>query len=110
MGRDSEKHIARGIGGRAQPGSGAPWGYKEDVRLAGVVRVQDKETDVEGRRTRSISVKLDDWESVEEQALLAGETPSMVISWKRAGVKLAIIDYDDWLRFVNMLKEEKDLG
>lgn len=102
-GRRSEEQVAKDIGARKpQPGSGAPWGFKGDVRLRGVVRVQDKET-----AKKSYSLKVDDWLEIEEQALRAGEVPTVTVNFYKQDVKLAVIDYRDWLMYVEWLKENQ---
>ena len=63
--------------------------------------MQDKETS-----KKSYSLKLDDWREIEEQALGASETPSITINFYKEGVRLAVIDYQDWLAFVEWLKTE----
>ena len=99
----SEQQVARDIGARkAQPGSGSPWGFKGDVRLRGIVRVQDKETS-----KKSYSLKLDDWLEIEGQALLSSEMPTMTINFSSHNVKVAVIDYQDWLEYVKW-RADKD--
>ena len=70
------------------------------MRLRGVVRVQDKET-----AKKSYSLKVDDWLEIEEQALRAGEVPTVTVNFYKQDVKLAVIDYRDWLMYVEWIKE-----
>jgi hypothetical protein len=64
--------------------------------------VQDKETS-----KKSYSLKLDDWLEIEEQALKAGETPVVTVNFHKHDVRLAVIDYRDWLEYVEWLKENQ---
>jgi len=103
MKRGSEIKVAKDIGaGKPQPGSGAPWGYKGDVRLHGVVRVQDKETS-----KKSYPIKVEDWLEIEEQALKTSEIPSFTINFSKHKIRLAVISYEDWLEFVEHIKNKK---
>ena len=100
--RKSEIQVAKDIGARKpQPGSGSPWGFKGDVRLRDVIRVQDKETS-----KKSYSLKVSDWEEIEEQALQASEMPAMTIHYKSHDVRLAVVDYQDFLEYVKWLKSQ----
>jgi hypothetical protein len=65
--------------------------------------VQDKETS-----KKSYSLKVADWEEIEEQALQASEMPTMTINFHKHGVRLAVIDYQDWLEYVQWLGSENE--
>ena len=99
MSRRTEAQIAKDIGARRpQPGSGAPAGFKGDVRLRGVVRVQDKET-----AKRSYSLKVDEWREIEEQALRTGEKPAMVVTFSSDDLRLAVVEYEEWVEYIKWL-------
>ena len=73
--KKQEREIAKRIGGRVTPASGAST-LKGDVRLKRVVRIEAKTT-----QNRSFSVTLDMVRKIEEAALTHGELPIIVVEF-----------------------------
>ena len=108
--RQVEEQVAADTGGQAQPGSGNTVNRRGDTRLHGIVRAQCKEVERNrrtGRPAKSTTLKWEDWEEVEDQALRAGEMPAMVIEFEGREPWLAVVDYNEWVRYVEWLKERK---
>ena len=76
--RRQEGEVAKRIGGRKTPASGA-LSEKGDVRLKGVVRIECKTTS-----HKSFSVTQEMLEKIEYAALSAGELPALVIEFLNA--------------------------
>jgi|GEM_PF-6409452 len=72
-GRGIEKQLAKGLGARVQPGSGAFPGIREDIKDLNYL-YQVKSTD-----KKSIVVKLEDLEKLRENAIKGGREPVFVI-------------------------------
>jgi len=77
-----EKEIAKRIGGRLVPRSGAG-DIKGDCRLKGILRIEAKTTG-----NRSFSVTLDMIDKIEEAAVSAGEMPVIVIEFNNNGKRM----------------------
>lgn len=73
--RKQEAEIAKRVGGRKTPASGA-LSEKGDVRLKGVVRIECKTT-----MAKSFSVTREMVGKIEDAALSAGELPALVIEF-----------------------------
>lgn len=69
-----EKRVARDLGGKTQPQSGAGWANKNDVKSPRFL-VECKRTD----NQKTISLKLVDLRDVEQHALIEGLLPAMAI-------------------------------
>lgn len=80
-GRKAEKKMAKKVGGRAQPASGATPLYKEDITTATHL-IQVKTT-----TKKSYTIKLKDLEDLRTNALRVGKRPALFLhigdrSWK----------------------------
>ena len=64
-----EKRVAKSTGGKRQPGSGSGWLHKNDVKDDQFLR-EMKQTN-----RKSLTIKLEDWESLRRHALAMGRTP-----------------------------------
>lgn len=98
-----ERSIAEDIGGRVQPGSGAPEFYKGDVRKAGDLRVEAKTTS-----KGSYALKSRELEKIRNEALVGGEESwAMQIEFHGTFTKkkYAVIDWQEFLRLRAMAKE-----
>lgn len=86
-----ERRVAKDLGGKVQPGSGAPDFYKSDVRKIGDVRVECKTTGA-----KSYSLKLHELEKIKAEAVEGGlESWAMQIEFDHK--KFAIIDWQEFL-------------
>ena len=86
-----ERKVAADLGGRVQPGSGAPAFYKSDVRKTGDVRVECKTTG-----SKSYSLKLHDLEKIKAEAVEGGlEGWAMQVEFGHK--KFAVIDWQEYL-------------
>lgn len=73
LGRDAEKRLAKKVGGKVQPGSGAFPQYKEDVQNDSYL-IQLKRTE-----KKQYTLKLKDLEAVRINAIKVGKIPAFVI-------------------------------
>jgi hypothetical protein len=93
--RLQERRAAKDIGGREQPGSGAPEFYKGDVRKAQDLRVECKTTSAQAYQLRLI-----DLEKIKIEAL-RGNDPmwAMQVEFQTqtGGKKFAVIDWQTFL-------------
>lgn len=90
--------MAEDIGGRVQPGSGAPKFYKSDVRKMGQFRGECKTTS-----KLTYTLQLKDLEKLQTEALQGGfEMPVLQVEFRNGGVgkRYAVIDY---ARFTMMI-------
>lgn len=90
-----ERRTASDVGGRVQPGSGAPGFYKGDVRKQGDVRIECKTTG-----SHSFILKLPTIEKIKSEALLGGEGDwAMQVEFQTVSgnKKFAIIDWATYL-------------
>jgi hypothetical protein len=97
-----EKRVAEDIGGRVQPGSGAPAFYKGDVREAHVLRIECKTTGA-----LSYKLNLADLEKIKVEALRGNDPDwAMQIEFQTASgnKKFAIID---WQTFLDLKKGDQ---
>lgn len=72
-GRDYEKRLAKKVGGRVQPASGATPLYKEDISTD-IFLIQVKTTE-----KNSYTIKVKDLETLRTNALKVGKLPLMVL-------------------------------
>jgi Holliday junction resolvase len=72
-GRSFERKLAKKLGGRVQPGSGALPFAKEDVKTADYL-IQCKST-----TKNSYTIKLDDLETLRQNAIKIGKQPCFVL-------------------------------
>jgi len=87
-GRKFEKRLAKKVGGRVQPGSGAFSGFKEDV-LTSDTLIQLKKT------TKSqYTLKLSDLETLRVNAVKIGKEPVFVISMGGRLFRIQFWGYD----------------
>lgn len=101
-----ERSIAEDIGGRLQPGSGAPEFYKGDVRKAGDLRVEAKTTS-----KGSYSLKSSELEKIRNEALSGGDEDwAMQVEFhgQFTKKKYAVIDWDRYLHLREVLHKEQD--
>ncbi len=101
-----ERRAAVDMGGRVQPGSGAPDFYKGDVRAPGDIRVECKTTG-----SKSYVLKLSELEKIRGEALMGGEESfAMQIEFQGQfrGKKFAVIDWDEFVNLREMLKLYKE--
>lgn len=91
-----ERRVAADLGGRVQPGSGAPEFHKGDVRKAGEIRVECKTTSTKGYR-----LTLAEIQKIQGEALTGGDEGwAMQIQFQGqfTNKKVAVIDWDEFLR------------
>lgn len=103
-----EKRLAKKVGGRVQPGSGSTWGSKGDVKTKGHFVEDDlaflyecKYTDGKGFR-----VTVDLWKEISDKAFFEGKRPALQLEIK--DLHLVVIEEDDWLSILDMLKTKKE--
>lgn len=89
-----ERRAAADVGGRVQPGSGAPEFYKSDVRKAGDSRIECKTTG-----SKSFNLKLAELEKVKAEAVMGGmEGWSFQVEFQGSTNKrFAVIDWEEYL-------------
>lgn len=97
-----ERKAAEDVGGRVQPGSGAPEFYKGDVRKRGDLRLECKTTG-----SKSYNLKLSDLEKVKAEAVMGGaEGWAFQVEFQGATShkRFAIIDWQEYLDLRETLK------
>lgn len=94
--RDFEKTIAKILGGKVIPASGAGAHFKGDV-ITDEFLVECKQTD-----KMQYILKLDDYVKIKTQANLMRRTPAMVVGFGRE--RLAIVDVNFLVDIETMLK------
>lgn len=89
-----ERRAAEDLGGRVQPGSGAPAFYKGDVRVPGESRVECKTTSMGSYR-----LELKTIEKIKAEALLGGaEAWALQIEFQgNTNKRFAVIDWDEYV-------------
>lgn len=89
-----ERRAAIDIGGRVQPGSGAPEFYKSDARKAGDMRLECKTTSA-----KSYRLQLADLEKIRAEAVMGGmEGWAFQIEFQGNPPKrFAVIDWQEYL-------------
>ncbi len=90
-----ERRAAEDVGGRPQPGSGAPAFYKGDVRAAGDIRVECKTT-----AAQSFKLNLSDLEKIKAEAFRGNDPDwAMQIEFQTGSgnKKFAVIDWQTLL-------------
>lgn len=100
-----ERSIAEDIGGRLQPGSGAPEFYKGDVRKAGELRVEAKTTS-----KGSYNLKASDLEKIRNEALSGGDESwafQVEFHGQFTKKKYAVIDWQEFLMLREFAQEFK---
>lgn len=96
-----ERSVAEDVGGRLQPGSGAPEFYKGDVRKAGDLRVEAKTTS-----KMTFALKARELDKIRNEALSGGdESWAMQVEFHGTFTKkkFAVIDWQEFLE----LRESK---
>lgn len=78
FGADAEKRIAKLTGSRRQPGSGAKWFAKSDLKNATTV------TEVKATTKKSYVLSLKTLLKIEEEALAQDRDPSFVLEFTTA--------------------------
>lgn len=86
--RRQERLIAKDIGGKEQPASGASWSAKGDVRKTGDLRIEAKYTDKD-----FFSLKLADVLKIRNEALMGGEYWALQIDFALHHTKFAVLDF-----------------
>lgn len=91
-----EERLANLVGGRAQPGSGAKWGAKGDVRAEDYL-LECKFTDHE---SFSVSTKL--WAEIKHKAMIAesGRKPALQLEIGKDKLRLVVLSEDDYLELL----------
>lgn len=94
-----EDRIARDIGGRRQPASGALDAFKGDVRKVGIHRIEAKFT-----YSKSYKLERSTLEKIEYEAS-PGELPCVVIDFmekrtRTRSMSLVVLRYETWLQKV----------
>jgi hypothetical protein len=101
--RKQERDVARDIGGRATPASGAFWHSKGDVRHPDYL-MELKRTD-----KASITLSKQVWEKIRREALLEGKAPALVLQIQDR--QLAVLDWEDFLGLARIVADaQADLG
>jgi hypothetical protein len=100
--RQKELGIMNDIGGRRQPASGACSGYKGDVKLEGVTRIENKFT-----TKNSYILKRKELNKIRSECQ-GYEKPAFVIDFTDAAGKTedrwTVIQYTEWEKFINATK------
>lgn len=84
-----ERSLAKNLGGRTVPASGAFWSRKGDVRSDDLL-VEAKTTEA-----ASYSIKKAVWEKIRKEALLDGRIPVLAVQIQ--GRNLVVLDEEDFL-------------
>lgn len=84
-----ERSLAKNLGGRTVPASGAFWSRKGDVRSDDLL-VEAKTTEA-----ASFSIKKAIWEKIRKEALLDGRIPVLAVQIQ--GRNLVVLDEEDFL-------------
>lgn len=85
-----EQRVAKEVGGKVTPASGALWGLKGDVRADSIL-IECKYTDAQ-----SYSVKSAVWKKIKNEAL-RDRFRIPVLNVKMPEANLAIVDWDDFM-------------
>ena len=104
--RIQEQKLAKIVGGRVQPGSGAVPGYKGDVRLRGRFRIEAKFT-----TKKSYTLKLQDLLKIQSECN-SSERPVFVVEFKeeeslRSVCSWVIIPQRDWEKLIAKTTEDQ---
>lgn len=89
--RDQERDTAKRLGGQTTPRSGAGKFHKGDVRLKGVLRLDNKTT-----KHRSFSVTADMIQTLEEHAAMSGEFPVFEVEIDNQGTPRKVYVVPTW--------------
>ena len=92
----SERRLAKAVGGRTQPGSGAFDTHKGDV-INDDFLFEHKET---GNASRSITVA--EMEKIKTEALQAGRMPAFVLEFLKKKKKYVVLDFQDFLELTGI--------
>lgn len=101
-----ERRAAADVGGRLQPGSGAPEFYKGDVRAAGDLRIECKTTS-----KKSYALHLSDIEKIKAEALMGGaEGWAFQVEFQgvTSNKRFAVIDWQEYLDLRKMQKAQQE--
>jgi len=96
-----ERDLAKSLGGRVTPASGAFWSHKGDVRNLQFLG------EAKCTAQASISIKLSVWEKIRREALLDGRIPLLALRIQDRD--LVVLDQEDFLALLPDVAEE-DLG
>ena len=94
LARNQEKVTATLHGGRVTPGSGAGSGVKNDVTNT------EWSFEVKSTSQKGYRVTLDNWMTIEHNALVEGKRPALVISFMTASgrpKRLIVLDENDFI-------------
>jgi hypothetical protein len=96
-----ERRVAKDVGGRVQPGSGAPDFCKGDVRVTGELRIECKTTS-----KSSYSLKFADLDKISLEALEGGmEDWVMQVEFQKSAgssKKFAVLPYSTFVEIANV--------
>lgn len=84
-----EKRIAKDIGGKVQPASGARWGHRRDVKSDNYL-IEAKTTSQD-----SYSLKDADLAFLKKQAYQAGKIPAYIIELSKYGEEIVFVPEQD---------------
>lgn len=89
----SELKVGQAYGATRQPGSGSPReaGLKGDSRLAGILRIEQKDP-----QSVRFQLKVHDLETIWRHAIAAGELPLFLVIAHHGGEDIAVIDENDF--------------
>lgn len=105
-GKLSEKRVAKSMGASLQPNSGAMAGAKSDAQLKEVnFRLEMKST-----IDKTLRIEMGWLTKITKEALCAGQTPAVVISFVNPDGSPAMALYSDWVlipkvKFQEMIDE-----
>lgn len=97
-----ERSLAKSVGGRTVPASGAFWARKGDVRTDDLL--------VEAKTTAAASYPLKKvvWDKIRREALLDGRIPVMAIQIQ--GRNLIVLDEEDFLELRAIADTDRPVG
>ena len=97
-----ERSLAKSLGGRTVPASGAFWSRKGDVRTNDLL-VEAKTT-----QAASYSLKKAIWDKIRREALLDGRIPVLAIQIQ--GRNLVVLDEEDFLELRAIADTDRSMG
>lgn len=92
-GRTSEKRVAKKLGARLHPNSGASRGAKSDASL------EEEDFRLEMKSTTAITIRIEQgWlAKIAKEALAHGQRPGVVVSFVDGAGKPAMKHYAEWV-------------